>query len=135
MDRLVAQWKQIVTREFDYCAGEFKRRLIDQRYEMQNTSENDADLGTLYNDFRLNLKVYDKETGEESAVVTSIANGDGSTGFQCTVCNLMVTGKRNMESHLEGKKHNAKIGEYKVVGKYNQLFSFFFAQYLSFDTL
>jgi hypothetical protein len=69
-----------------------------------------SDLGTRYNDLRLNQRVLDQRgqplnvfgDSEESGVLT----------FRCNLCAVSVQGKRNIDSHIEGKKHLARIDCY-----------------------
>ena len=68
------------------------------------------DLGSKFNDPRLNQKVVE-ESGEEKPVFESA----GNTSLKCTACSVTTTGIKTMVSHLAGKKHMTKMGELRVV--------------------
>ncbi len=62
--------------------------------------------------------------------VLSSATVDGCLQFTCRVCSITVLGKKNIDSHLDGKKHAAKMVDWEVIGK-GFLCSSFFIQSLS----
>jgi len=61
------------------------------------------------------MRVYDLTSGQEKDVFTSSKSADGNRLFKCEICTITVTGKRNLETHLVGKKHLGKLGSYSIV--------------------
>ena len=131
LEGLVTQWKVIVNSDYDRLADLFKRDLAEKKAEADRKLDDELDLGTLYADFRLNMRVYDLTSGQEKDVFTSTKSADGNRMFKCEICGITVTGKRNLETHLMGKKHLAKLGDYSIVGK-NMIFYLTFFVFLQY---
>ncbi len=122
LDNLVQQWIGIVSTDYDNLADQFKRNLADRRADRNRRLDSLVDLGTLYADFRLNMKVYDLTSGEEKSVFSSFKT-DGMMMFKCEICSITVNAKKNLETHFMGKKHGNKLSEYSIVGMCNFLTS------------
>lgn len=97
-----------------------KRHLIDFRLEVdkevqakKTAVEEVLDLGSKFNDPRLNQKVVE-ESGEEKPVF-ECSESAGNTSLKCTICCVTTTGIKTMASHLSGKKHVAKMEGLRVV--------------------
>jgi hypothetical protein len=41
----------------------------------------------------------------------------GVLNFKCELCDVTVFGKKNMDSHIEGKKHLSKVATVTLAGK------------------
>ena len=115
LEDLVQQWIGIISVDYDRLADQFKRNLADRRSDRNRRLDDLVDLGTLYADFRLNMKVYDLTSGEEKSVFSSFKS-DGNSMFKCEICSLTVNAKKNLETHFMGKKHGNKLSEYSIVG-------------------
>ena len=74
------------------------------------------DLGALFNDPSLNEKYIDKETGEPKPYFTH-KEERGCVYIKCHICDLQVVGKRNLDTHIEGKKHRNKASSYTMASK------------------
>ena len=122
LENLVQQWIGIVSTDYDNLADQFKRNLADRRADRNRRLDSLVDLGTLYADFRLNMKVYDLTSGEEKSVFSSFKT-DGIMMFKCEICSITVNSKKNLETHFMGKKHGNKLSEYSIVGMCNFLTS------------
>ena len=97
-----------------------KRHLTDFRLEVdkelqakKTAVEENLDLGSKFNDPRLNQKVVE-ESGEEKPVF-ECSESAGNISLKCTVCSVTTTGIKTMVSHLAGKKHVAKMAGLRVV--------------------
>ena len=71
------------------------------------------DLGSKFNDPRLNQKVVE-ESGEEKPVF-ECSESDGNLALKCTICGVTTSGIKTMGSHLGGKKHLINMGGLRVV--------------------
>ena len=75
--------------------------------DLSKAAESRLDLGTRFNDLRLNERVLDKRG--QPLVVFTAQEVNGLLSFRCHVCDVVTQGKRNFDSHIDGKKHNLKI--------------------------
>ena len=120
LDRFMRHWKSIVSQLFSFVSLEFNRTMELKKEQAASPS----DLGKEFNDFRLNLRVLDKQ-GEEKDVFTSCLTGTTLT-FRCAVCDISVFGKRNIESHMQGRRHFSALANFQIVGMFFMYFRFFF---------
>ena len=97
-----------------------RNHLTDYRLEVDRevqskkmAVENVLDLGSKFNDPRLNQKWVD-ENGEEKPVF-EYSEENGIMALKCTVCGITTTGMKTMESHIGGRKHREKMAGLKVV--------------------
>lgn len=97
-----------------------KRHLTDFRLEVdkevqakKTAVEEVLDLGSKFNEPRLNQKVVE-ENGEEKPVFECSESG-GNLSLKCTICSVTTTGIKTMVSHLAGRKHREKIEGLRVV--------------------
>ncbi len=74
------------------------------------------DIGAIFNDPSLNDKFIDKESGLPTPCYT-YKEERGCIYIRCNICNLQVIGKRNLDTHLEGKKHRNKAGSVVMASK------------------
>ena len=110
----VQDWNNLLDCKLGFYRSEFQHKL--EILKLQNGGT-DKDLGNEFNDYRLNMRVKLLSTGEERAVFSSeLVNG--GIQFNCDICNISVSGKRNMDSHMTGKRHCSKLGEFEIVGTY-----------------
>ena len=114
LERFAFQWSRILENDFPKAFQLFMSRLNEQKSANGVVKESE-DLGSSFNDMRLNLRVVNPTGGEMDVFGSSVI--DGVLQFKCEICNISVLGKRNIESHLTGKKHKAKMEDYKIVGK------------------
>lgn len=70
-------------------------------------------MGSRFYDLRLNERVRDPNSGEPVRVYECFEK-DGALHFRCTICAVTVFGKRNLDSHIEGKKHKANMAEFEM---------------------
>ena len=75
--------------------------------DLAKAAESRLDLGTRFGDLRLNERVLDKRG--QPLVVFTAHEEHGLLSFRCQVCDVTTQGKRNFDSHIDGKKHNLKI--------------------------
>ena len=73
------------------------------------------DLGGKFNEPTFNQRVLDKVLGEERAVFKSWEE-QGIIHPECTVCNIIVNGMKNMQGHMLGKKHLKRLEDFTVIG-------------------
>ena len=97
-----------------------KRHLTDFRLEVdkevqakKTAVEEVLDLGSKFNEPRLNQKVVE-ENGEEKPVFECSESG-GNVSLKCTICSVATTGIKTMVSHLAGRKHREKMECLSVV--------------------
>ena len=109
LDKFLIAWQELISNQEYYV-----RRDLNKK-ESSVTTTND-DLGSAYNEPRLNTRVRDRDSGEERALYTCDTSR-GAAQFTCTVCHVTVTGLRVLQSHMEGRKHLGKLMEYEVIGK------------------
>jgi len=112
LERFAFQWSRILENDFPKAFQLFMSRLNEQKSANGVVKESE-DLGSSFNDMRLNLRVVNPTGGEMDVFGSSVI--DGVLQFKCEICNISVLGKRNIESHLTGKKHKAKMEDYKIV--------------------
>ena len=90
------------------------RLEVDKEVQLKKTAvEKLLDLGSKFNDPRLNQKVV-KESGEEKPVF-ECSESDGNLALKCTICGVTTSGIKTMGSHLGGKKHLINMGGLRVV--------------------
>ena len=111
MDKYVIAWQELISNQEYYIRRDLSRVQADSGC---GTSKND--LGTMYNEPRLNSKVKDPDSGETRDLYTCDTSG-GSAQFLCTVCNVSASGIRGMQSHMNGRKHRDKLANFEVIGK------------------
>jgi hypothetical protein len=74
-------------------------------------------LGSRFNDPQLNARVRDKnDFSAEPFNVFACAEELGVFVFSCAVCKIQVSGKKNIDSHIEGKRHKTKMAEFAPAG-------------------
>lgn len=89
------------------------RLAVDSEVQAKKCAlEAQQDLGTKYNIPKLNQRVV--EGGQESQVFLCTEE-DGVLVMKCTVCSISTTGVKTMESHMNGKKHLARLSGMEVV--------------------
>lgn len=83
------------------------RKLVDdyQRTAWNNraSASGKQDLGSQFQDVRLNLQFFDSQGN-----VKPMFKGweeKGTIHFRCELCEITVFGKKNIDSHIEGRKH------------------------------
>jgi rubrerythrin len=127
LDSFVAEWRQLLAQQFRQLRQSQEEDINRRRTTAASQSE-PADLGSQFADMRLNMRVKrvggkpdpaaKDEAGEkEEMSVLSSATVDGCLQFTCRVCSITVLGKKNIDSHLDGKKHAAKMVDWEVIGK------------------
>ena len=77
---------------------------------------NPGDLGTMFNEPKLNTKVVNKESGLRQALFTYSEQG-GQMQLECTACGVRVVGIRVLQGHIAGKKHAARLEQFTVEGE------------------
>ena len=97
--------------QFSTASLEFHRKLEEKKGKVGATN----DLGSEFNDFRLNLRVVDAKGIEKDAYTSCLV--EGTLQFKCEVCDISVFGKRNIESHMEGRRHKGNLINFRVIGK------------------
>ena len=109
LDKFLIAWQELISNQEFYV-----RRDLNKNESSITTPEND--LGSTFNEPKLNARVRDLDSGEERALYTC-NTARGAAQFTCSVCDVTVTGIRVLQSHMGGKKHMAKLAEYQVIGK------------------
>ena len=109
LDKFLIAWQELISNQEYYV-----RRDLNKNESSVTTTKDD--LGSAFNEPRLNTRVRDRESGEERALYTCDTSR-GAAQFTCTVCDVTVTGIRVLQSHMGGRKHLAKLMEYEVIGK------------------
>ena len=105
-------WGEVLRRHLTDLRLVVDREVQDKKAAM----EGEQDLGSRFNEPRLNQKVRAKaHEGEEEQDLFVCHDKDGPLAFECTVCGITVSGMKTMESHMNGKKHLAKLANYTVV--------------------
>jgi len=112
LERFAFNWKKLIDNDFPPILDNFLASLDNKKKEL-NVGKETEDLGTTFNDMRLNMRVLSPTGGELDVFSSSII--DGVLQFKCEICSITVLGKRNIESHMLGKKHKAKLDDFKVV--------------------
>ena len=120
LERFAFNWKKLIDNDFPPILDNFLASLDNKKKELNGGKETE-DLGTTFNDMRLNMRVLSPTGGELDVFSSSII--DGVLQFKCEICGITVLGKRNIESHMLGKKHKAKLDDFKVVGMYFYFFT------------
>jgi hypothetical protein len=82
--------------------------------DKRRAAERKVDLGTRFNDHRLNERVI---SDGKLVQVFSCVEREGVFLFECHLCQLAVTGKRNIDSHAEGKKHKVNMANATPAGE------------------
>ena len=105
-------WGEVLRRHLTDLRLAVDREVQDKKAAM----EGELDLGSRFNEPRLNQKVRARaHEGEGEQNLFICHDKDGSLAFECTVCGITVSGIKTMESHMNGKKHLAKLADYTVV--------------------
>ena len=107
LDKFLIAWQELISNQEYYVRRDLAESSI--------TTSND-DLGSAYNEPKLNTRVLDRDSGEERALFTCDTS-QGAAQFTCSVCGVTVTGIRVLQSHIGGRKHMGKLKEYQVIGK------------------
>lgn len=114
LEKFIFDWNMILSKNFQSHLHQFRNKLTKLKEGKDNGPF--RDLGTEFNDFRLNMRVKDPK-GEADKDVFSATMVDGNLQFRCEICEISVLGKKNIESHMEGKRHRGKLEEFTAVGK------------------
>ena len=110
LDKAHQQWEELLRAHLTDC-----RLAVDQEVQDKKSLQAQSqDLGTRYNQPRLNQKVPHGGGRPGLRPVFLCHDKDGSASFECTVCDIMVSGMKTLESHMGGKKHLAKLGQHQV---------------------
>jgi hypothetical protein len=123
LEGFLDEWRQLLREEYRQLRSNLEEDILRLKRVQQPKV---TDLGTEFNDMRLNMRVKRKavdggqECGTEMNVISSTMV-DGSLQFTCCVCSVSVLGKKNIDSHLDGKKHNGKMVDWDVIGKFSLL--------------
>ena len=119
LERFMGDWKSIVSQQFSFVSVEFNRTMELKKEQAALSS----DLGKEFNDFRLNLRGLDEKGGEKDVFASRLEGI--SLQFHCVVCDIFVFGKRNIESHMQGRRHSLALANFQIVGMF-LMFSLFF---------
>ena len=109
LDKFLIAWQELISNQEYYVRRDLAKN------DSSVTTSND-DLGSAYNEPKLNTRVLDRDSGEERALFTCDTSR-GAAQFTCSVCGVTVTGIRVLQSHIGGRKHMGKLIEYQVIGK------------------
>ena len=77
-------------------------------------------MGTLFSDPTLNENFVEPETGEIKPIYTYKEEA-GKIIVRCEICQLNATGKYNLDTHREGKKHRANIQKFEMSSKFHKI--------------
>ena len=120
LNNFLEEWRQLLGQHY----SQLRNNLEDKMHRLKLTRTEPTDLGSQFNDMKLNMKVKriveGKPSSEEINVLSS-AMVEGTLQFTCNVCTVTVLGKKNMDSHLEGKKHAAKMVDWEINGKLSRV--------------
>ena len=108
IDKFLIAWQELIANHEYYV-----RRDLKDEGSASNLKE---DLGSVFNEPRLNTRVRARDTGEERSLYTCDLSR-GSSQLTCTVCGVTVMGIKVLQTHWGGRKHLAKLEEYHVIGK------------------
>ena len=111
MEKFLVMWRKLLESQWSILRAEADREVQDKK---QSLLEN-QDLGSKFNEPALNQRVVDKMLGEERAVFKSWES-HGMMQLECTVCNIIVSGVKTMQGHMQGKKHLKRLEGYEVLG-------------------
>ena len=75
-----------------------------------------SDLGAIFADPSLNENYVEPETGEIKPIF-SYTEEKGNIFVRCEVCNLVAVGKRNLDTHIGGKKHRNNLSKLEMSSK------------------
>jgi hypothetical protein len=79
------------------------------------SEQRNIDLGSRYGDLRLNARVVDPRG--QPLNVFSDSEENGNLTFRCHVCAVEVQGKKNIDSHIEGRKHAQNLESFTRMGE------------------
>lgn len=80
-------------------------------------AEKGEDIAIKFNDSSLNTRVEDLSTGKIFALYEYSLH-EGAYSFECKACGVTTYGKRNLDSHVTGKKHLANMSNFRVLSKF-----------------
>jgi len=108
LEKFMFEWDKVMNEDFPRLRAE-----VDEDLKRQKMKK--GDLGSEYDDDRLNMKV--RKKGDPQAVEKSVIKKQVSFDvihLQCQVCNISVYGKRNLDTHLVGKRHEGNMADYVI---------------------
>jgi len=108
LEKFMFEWEKVLSEDFERLRAEADR-------EIQGQKEKSGDLGSEFNDDRLNQMVKKKNDphAEYISVIQKIVTYD-VLHLKCQVCNISVYGKKNLDTHLDGKRHLISMADYSV---------------------
>ena len=113
LDKFLIAWQELISNQEYYI-----RRDLSKNEPSTKTPADD--LGSAFNEPKLNTRICAQDSGEERALYTCDTSR-GAAQFTCSVCDVTVTGIRVLQSHMGGRKHIGKLSEYKVLGIFRDL--------------
>jgi len=108
MDKFIIAWQDLISNQEYYVRRDIAKLSADTGGVKKD------DLGSMFNEPKLNTKIVDPDTGEKRSLYTCDMSG-GAARFLCTVCNVWCTGLKMLQSHMNGKKCAAKLSGYQIV--------------------
>lgn len=105
----LAAWEALLASDW----APLRHRVDSELQARKAEQELSRDLGSQFNDPRLNQKWLDPEVGTERPVFRSWVE-QGLLKMECSVCGITVNGKKTMESHMSGRKHLTKLKDFQV---------------------
>ena len=108
MDKFLIAWQELISNQEYYV----RRDLAKTN---SNESSKEEDLGSMFNEPRLNCKFKDPTTGEIRPMFT-VDMSRGSAQLTCVICNVTAAGIKPLQSHINGKKHLNKLKEFEIIG-------------------
>jgi len=108
LEKFMFEWDKVLSEDFVRL-----RHEVDDEIKRQKLKK--GDLGSEYDDDRLNMMV--KKKNDPQAVEMNIIKKTVTfdvTHLQCQVCNISVYGKRNLDTHLVGKRHEGNMADFVI---------------------
>ena len=72
------------------------------------------DLSSQFDDPRLKQRFV--KDGGDPAAMFQCWEDRGTVNFRCEICEITVFGKKNLDAHIEGKKHASKVETVTLAG-------------------
>merc|ERR1712029_777753 len=96
--------------------GKWGERVTSLNKELQDLKEGsgkEEDLGAMFGDPSLNARFENKEGRIQKLYQFQLK--EGQTCLTCVACGVTVTGKRNLDVHITGKRHKFTMAELKTL--------------------